>query len=187
MTYNWLISDWIHWGPLERIEPAQQSWLCCNCFTPCRVNSYPSRPWPGRFFRGGHERQIMGKVQGNRITGAHRRLLREETFLPLLAFFYVCGRNIKKKYTTRYRENINKISGNIRQKKQGYRPCFVRGTPSIRVIRVGLEPTTPTLKVLCSTSWASESVQTKMSEIRSFLISGCKGTAFFWIDQIFRQ
>ena len=55
------------------------------------------------------EREIMGKVQGNRITGAHRRLLREETFLPLLAFFYVCGRNIKKKYTTRYRENINKI------------------------------------------------------------------------------
>ena len=46
------------------------------------------------------------------------------------------------------------------------------------VIRLGLEPRTPTLKVLCSTCWASES---------SFFRLRCKGTAFCWIVQIFRQ
>ena len=131
MTYNWLISDWIHWGPLERIEPAQQSWLCCNCFTPAGLTPNPLVPGPGRFFRSGHERQIMGKVQGNWITGAHsgrgssgrackhRKHLhqdQQENGCVLLR------EALQPMYTT-----IKK--GNIRQKKQGYRPCFVRSTP----------------------------------------------------------
>ena len=35
--------------------------------------------------------------------------------------------------------------------------AFCGGSPYFLVIRLGLEPRTPTLKVLCSTSWASES------------------------------
>ena len=37
-------------------------------------------------------------------------------------------------------------------------------TEILLVIRMGLEPMTPTLKVLCSTNWASESYQTSFSK-----------------------
>ena len=32
---------------------------------PAGLTPNPLVPGPGRFFRGGHERDIMGKVQGN--------------------------------------------------------------------------------------------------------------------------
>ena len=46
---------------------------------------------------------------------------------------------------------------------------------TLLVIRLGLEPKTPTLKVLCSTNWASGSLPE----------SGCKGTKFIWNHQMF--
>ena len=42
-----------------------------NVSPPAGLTPNPLVPGPGRFFRGGHERDIMGKVQGNWITGAH--------------------------------------------------------------------------------------------------------------------
>ena len=99
----------------------------------------------------------MGKVQGNRITGAHsgrgssgrggrackhRRHLhqdQQENGCVLLR------EALQPMYTT-----IKK--GNIRQKKHGESPASNEERPSIRVSRVGLERTAPTLKVLCSTS-----------------------------------
>ena len=50
------------------------------------------------------------------------------------------------------------------------------------VIRLGLEPRTPTLKVLCSTSWASESPTLVW---RSSLKKQCKVTRFLFSLQIF--
>ena len=58
------------------------------------------------------------------------------------------------------------------------------------VTRMGLEPMTPTLKVLCSTSWASESISNFMFQKRvqrySFFLNlpnkkqiFCKKLAFF--------
>ena len=47
----------------------------------------------------------------------------------------------------------------------------------VSVIRMGLEPMTPTLKVLCSTSWASGSPY-------AFSKSECKGSEIFWYYQI---
>ena len=57
------------------------------------------------------------------------------------------------------------------------------------VIRVGLEPTTPTLKVLCSTSWASESPLClfKSAFGRRSPEKRCKVKDFFFIIQILKQ
>ena len=46
------------------------------------------------------------------------------------------------------------------------------------VIRLGLEPRTPTLKVLCSTCWASESI---LIANQLFPDCGCKGSYFYLI------
>ena len=43
--------------------------------------------------------------------------------------------------------------------------------PICSVIRLGLEPRTPTLKVLCSTSWASESPYVSASRFVSLLLT----------------
>ena len=52
-----------------------------------------------------------------------------------------------------------------------------REVATLSVIRLGLEPKTPTLKVLCSTSWASGSTL--------LLLSGCKDRNSFSYRQAF--
>ena len=52
-----------------------------------------------------------------------------------------------------------------------------REIATLSVIRLGLEPKTPTLKVLCSTSWASGSTL--------LLLSGCKDRNSFSYRQAF--
>ena len=54
--------------------------------------------------------------------------------------------------------------------------------PSL-VIRLGFEPRTPSLKGMCSTSWASESP----SNVNQFPDCECKGNTVFSIVQIFQQ
>ena len=168
----------------------------------CSISTYCTNSW--QFFV-----QCIQNVAFDTIGSIVAYVTHQEMMI-----FYVCGnRQEDKVFEKKQRFNAIRLVGEVRRrsfqkhfvklwdraknatrkwikrrwKKQGENPAFWEENPSIRVIRVGLEPTTPTLKVLCSTSWASESALTEMSENRSYLISGCKGTAFFWIDQIFRQ
>ena len=69
--------------------------------------------------------------------------------------------------TTPSRWRVYQFLQEAKIKKPNFRLAFVT--------RLGLEPRTPTLKVLCSTNWA----------IESLLLSGCKYINFFCYNKSF--
>ena len=74
------------------------------------------------------------------------------------------------------------VRGYIRAKKAGTPKGYRLPEPL-----AGLEPATHALRMRCSTNWAIVAVAPRGSIRPLFLRSGCKGTAFFWHDQIFNK
>ena len=68
-------------------------------------------------------------------------------------------KTVRDKYVKAQEYDVSQDFAYWATKKMGW----IKRMPNsiLRVTRMGLEPMTPTLKVLCSTNWASESKLTK--------------------------
>ena len=80
-----------------------------------------------------------------------------------------------EKKVTKCWSNVAKFD--VQDKRKNANNLDFKSLAFLSVVPPGIEPGTQGFSVLCSTNWAMAPL---------FLDeSGCKGTAFFWTDQIF--